>query len=235
MSLQRIFAIPDIHGRFDLLDKLLATLREEAKLDLGEDKLIFLGDMIDRGPDSYRVLAEIRNYQDGSPENVVVLAGNHEWLAIDACTQRTESAMDLWKWNGGDATVRSFKKGLKPFLPDDWVKWMAALPLSHEEPGFFFSHAPVPLEMDRNSSMRGKPFSKQELIWTYESDEGRYARNMLPETIGVCGHVHRLRHGCQEPRFYEHYYFLDAGCGCQMSAPLVAVEVRSKQIWWARP
>jgi hypothetical protein len=56
---------------------------------------------------------------------------------------------------------------------------------------------------------------------------------MRPEgKIGVCGHVHQLRNGVLEPRLYDHYIFADAGCGCMNdgSAPLVAIEVKTRRV-----
>lgn len=228
----RIFAVPDIHGRADLLARLMTRLDAEAALDLNTDHLVFLGDMIDRGPNSAGVVKIIQLTQAAHPDHVIVLGGNHEWLAIDAVTNPTLDNRYLWDVNGGGRTLRSFGPD---GIPDETVKWMAALPLSFEKDGFFFSHAPVPAERYRLKSNQGQPFTKEELIWTYGPDEEDIARDMRPTTIGVCGHIHQLQRGIKEPRFYGHYYFLDAGCGCSPFAPLCAVEVKSKTVFTVHP
>jgi serine/threonine protein phosphatase 1 len=253
MTQSRLFAIPDIHGRLDLLNKLLDILFTTHLLDLAVDKLVFMGDMIDRGPQSKQVLDKIRELEANHPDNVIVLAGNHEWLAIDAYINPTEDNQYLWHRNGGIATLESFgvytdKNPSGPYgmgdagwfahgkLPEDYVRWMAKLPLKHEEPGFFFSHAPVPRENRRNIMWRGtKDFSKSELTWTYDRDEFGIARVHDNGVIGVCGHIHQLDRGVIEPRFYDHYIFADAGCGCSDRAPLVAIEVNTREVIYARP
>lgn len=231
--MRNLWAIPDIHGRKDLLDAVLLKLHEEEDLNLTIDKIIFLGDYIDRGPESKAVLDLILKMTNQYPGQVIALAGNHEWLMIDGLS-RGGDHQQLWLLNGGGPTLRSFAIDA-PLEP--YVKWLASLPLSHEEPGFFFSHAPVPNEEDRNSSLRGKPFTKQELIWTYHSPEDMYARK-FEDKVGVCGHVHALNRGLREPRFYNHYtnyIFADAGCGCSQTAPLVAIEVKTRHVVYAWP
>jgi hypothetical protein len=231
MKMERIFAIPDIHGRADLLQALLTKLSLEEKMDLRSDKLIFLGDMIDRGPDSKNVIEIIRRTQKLAPKNVVVLAGNHEWLCINARTRLRLEDTQLWYWNGGLATQDSYGG----MVPDEVVGWMANLPVKHEEPGFFFSHAPVPPELQRRGALRGQPFTLNELTWTHSDPEITCARVFEDGKIGVCGHIHQLRKGIKEPRFYDHYIFADAGCGCLESAPLVAIDVNSRKVIYAFP
>ncbi len=239
MVSQRIFAIPDIHGRVDQLEALIDKLDKEAKLDLTRDRLVFLGDMIDRGPYSNQVIERIRGMQQGSPNHVTVLAGNHEDLALAACDR--EEHLELWLVNGGGKTLESYglswytasEGGIEPemLLPKGVQRWLKALPTSYQQDGFFFSHAPLPKEKHRLKSNQGKPFTREELTWTYGDDEPDLARDMTPKHIGVCGHIHQLRRRIFEPRLYDHYYFLDAGAGCGLGAPLFAMEVKSKTLY----
>lgn len=237
----RIFAIPDIHGRLDLLKALWERLLKEQFLDLTQDKVVFMGDMIDRGPDSKGVLDFIKDLVDTHPNNVIALAGNHEWLAIDAHIKPSYDNEYIWHVNGGLNTLKSFADPYTPGhtprrMPDDYIKWMAFLPLQHQEPGFFFSHAPVPRENRRNIMYRGTPdFQPEELMWTYDRDEFGVARDHGNGVVGVCGHIHALNKGVMAPRFYDHYIFADAGCGCSSKAPLVAIEVKSREVIYAWP
>ena len=66
-----LYAIGDIHGRLDKLDALLAML----PLQPG-DRLVFLGDYVDRGPDSRGVVARLIEVADAYP--CEFLLGNHE-------------------------------------------------------------------------------------------------------------------------------------------------------------
>jgi len=79
----RTFAIGDIHGDFD---SLLTVLGKLPALD-AEDTIVFLGDYLDRGPDSARLIRFLRlEIQQMVPCKVVVLRGNHEdgWLRVRA-------------------------------------------------------------------------------------------------------------------------------------------------------
>lgn len=231
-----IWAIPDIHGRFDLFEKLWEKLGQE--IDLAKDDLYYLGDMVDRGPQSREVIQAIRGQCAASPNNVFALRGNHEQMMMDACLRKGYDEEYLWKINGGKNTLWSYANR-EDILEDD-LKWLYSLPLSIESDGFFFSHAPVPREK-RRSTMAGKPFALHELIWNYPAngDEVACSRNFKTDDdkdlIGVCGHVHALnKHPpVLGPRFYDHYYFLDSGCGCWDKAPLVAVEVTTRRTIFA--
>lgn len=232
----RLFAVPDIHGRLDLLEKLLELLFTQEKLDLTIDKLIFLGDMIDRGPDSYGVIECIKNLQEAHPMNVIALLGNHEGMCV-LYYGRGKLAHDahLWFSNGGYQTEDSYKRVGHSNMTQEHLIWLAYLPLKHEEPGYWFSHAPVPRESYRLVVNRDQPFTPEELTWTYNSDEQGVARDHGNGIIGISGHIHQLRKGIMTPRFYPHHYYLDCGAGCSMKAPLVAVELDTKKVVYAWP
>jgi len=85
MKNKRYYAFPDIHGRKDLLRKALEFVYDA---NPEGDKIIFLGDYIDRGPDNYGVLKTVMN----PPENweFITLLGNHEEMFIDAYIGRYE-------------------------------------------------------------------------------------------------------------------------------------------------
>ncbi len=104
---QRIYAIGDIHGRCDLLDMLLTQIEAD---DLGREpsdtKLIFLGDLVDRGPDSKGVIERLMALRSGSP-NVRFLMGNHEELLILAY-EGDRRATGLFNRVGGKDTLLSY-------------------------------------------------------------------------------------------------------------------------------
>ncbi|HKV40062.1 MAG TPA: metallophosphoesterase, partial [Blastocatellia bacterium] len=67
------YVIGDIHGRSALVDQLT----RDVPWDISRDKIVFLGDLIDRGPDAPGVIERVMAMQRANP-NVVVLRGNHE-------------------------------------------------------------------------------------------------------------------------------------------------------------
>ena len=85
------YAIGDIHGRFDLLTTLLAQIEHHCA-GRGR-KIVFLGDYIDRGPDSAGVVATVRKLQAREPDAIVCLKGNHEDLMLKA--YQDENKVDL--------------------------------------------------------------------------------------------------------------------------------------------
>ena len=236
MKTNRTYCVPDIHGRLDLLHKLWAKLVDDENLDLNQDKVVFLGDMIDRGPDSYGVVEFIRELTLLHPTNVIALAGNHDWMLIMAKTRGSYDDWSMWSNNGGKATMDSYNKvGFDDVLAEH-IKWLANLPFKYELPGYFLSHAPAPSEGHRNILNKGLPeFTPDELTWSYHKDEWGLARHHKNGVIGVSGHIHQLSKGIMEPRFYDHHFYLDCGCGCSDKAPLVAVEINTKKVIYAWP
>ena len=117
-----VFAVGDIHGRSDLLAALIDEAAREPKL---RDKraIVFLGDLVDRGPDSLGAidLAMAAKARVGADE-AIALMGNHEAmmrLALDPETPWDDAldAFDTWIANGGDRTMAEFLKAGEP--PDD--------------------------------------------------------------------------------------------------------------------
>ncbi len=230
MNSTRIFAVPDIHGRNDLLQELLRHLKEEKALDLTQDKLIFLGDYIDRGTDSKGVIETIKDLTEKHPENVFAVRGNHEDMGIKACVNGNWDDKYLWIMNGGDKTTQSYNFRPGPgnsapcYIDHEHIKWLASLRLFHIEEYFFFSHAPVHKDYSGDYTDLS--------TWTYIDfiDEEENSAK-IPGKVGVCGHIHRLREGFQtKPRMYPHYIFADSGCGCSSKAPLTCVEVVSREV-----
>ncbi len=102
----RIYAIGDIHGRIDLLDALLEMiLANERSQPAKRPVLIFLGDYIDRGPDSCGVVDRL--IEDIPPAfTSIFLRGNHEEMMVRCF--RTPDYFDTWADNGGLATAQSY-------------------------------------------------------------------------------------------------------------------------------
>lgn len=82
---ERIYAIGDVHGRYDLLIRLLERLYEDAMRfeDGRRPRFVFLGDVIDRGEDSKRVLKALLSLNEANPDDVVTLLGNHEAALLE--------------------------------------------------------------------------------------------------------------------------------------------------------
>jgi serine/threonine protein phosphatase 1 len=153
----RTFALGDIHGELGQLRVVLAKL---PALD-AQDTLVFLGDYVNRGPDSRGVIDHLVTLQSTSPAKVVCLRGNHE----DAWLRVRREGWDEFVFppdHGCFATLRSFRGGSPPrpaekpddeemtlmasgdFLPPAVIDWMTALPLWYEDEHAIYVHAGLP-------------------------------------------------------------------------------------------
>lgn len=103
----RVYAIGDIHGRLDLLDDALSRI--EADIDAREPAqniIVFLGDLIDRGPSSAQVVERLRTYQCDSVRTIFLI-GNHEEVLLRLLRGESSFLRD-WLAFGGAECARSY-------------------------------------------------------------------------------------------------------------------------------
>lgn len=136
MVRMKTIVIGDVHGCYNELKELITTLEVEQEYKKGTDKLVFLGDYIDRGENSRKVIEFIRNLQEEN-DNVIALMGNHEDMLLNYLDGKDDS----WTWNGHKKTMDSYKGFQKQF--DNDVEWMRNLPVYHEDDNFVYVHAGV--------------------------------------------------------------------------------------------
>lgn len=108
----RIYAIGDIHGRLDLLTRLLALVEQDAlRWPQKNKKLVFLGDYVDRGLDSRGVLNRLLEpFVDGLAP--IFLRGNHDDMLLQFLDGKME-ILPSWTQLGGASTIASY--GVNPF------------------------------------------------------------------------------------------------------------------------
>jgi serine/threonine protein phosphatase 1 len=131
------YAIGDIHGCADALARLLARI--DTHRAGAPRRLVFLGDYIDRGPDSAGVVATLRALQVAEPDAVTCLMGNHESLMLGAYRDGFGAAP--WLENGGVATLQSFGTPDPQALPRDVLAWISALPTAWADARRYYVHA----------------------------------------------------------------------------------------------
>ncbi len=170
---QRIYAIGDIHGRNDLLLQLLAQIEaDSAARGAAEMLIIFLGDLVDRGPDSAGVIETAMHLQ-ASGCNVRFLKGNHEEVFINACREREAKTIRFFLRIGGEETILSYPisrgeylaldmaelgERLESLIPKDHVAFLDSFENMIIVGDYAFVHAGirpgVPLADQKNSDLR---------------------------------------------------------------------------------
>ncbi len=131
---KRLFAIGDIHGCFDSLKELI----ENNILLQKNDKLILLGDYIDRGAKSKEVVDFIIELLENS-YNVIPLMGNHDALLLDAFED--EKNISKWIQNGGDETLKSFEISSVKDIESKYIKFFKDLRFYYSFEDCLFVHA----------------------------------------------------------------------------------------------
>lgn len=154
----RTIAIGDIHGCYDDLVDIITALEEDGKYNKETDKLVFLGDYIDRGNDSNKVIAYIRELQKNN-KNVIALMGNHEDMCIDYF--KTDYKDATWFRNGGYQTIKSYNGDYNQLAKD--MYWMQHLPLYYEDDNCVYVHAGIDVTKSMNEQ------SRHCLLWVREN------------------------------------------------------------------
>jgi len=125
-----IHVVGDIHGCLKPLQRLL----EKIELQPG-DELVFIGDYIDRGPQS----REVVDYLLGLPYRCVFLLGNHEKMLLDYLSGKDDG---LFLPNGGMATLRSYGGDFSD-IPPAHLSFFHSLRPMYETPEYLFVHAGI--------------------------------------------------------------------------------------------
>lgn len=124
---KRIYAIGDVHGRNDLLQLLLhQILADNASLPPADCEIIFLGDLIDRGPESAQVIDTVIQLKQRFP-SVRCLMGNHEEIYLAAATGDVKSVRFFCRI-GGRETILSYNITLREYNELDIDSLAARLP-----------------------------------------------------------------------------------------------------------
>jgi serine/threonine protein phosphatase 1 len=132
----RAYAVGDVHGRLDLLDQLIARIEADiAQRAPSMNYVIFLGDLIDRGPQSRGVVERLRTWQpnDATP---IFLCGNHEEVMMRVLAGEPTILSD-WLRFGGAECLASY--GLSPATikemdePEAVAAIRTAIPAEHQE------------------------------------------------------------------------------------------------------
>lgn len=189
----KTYAIGDIHGCLNSLKRLSDLVRFQRR-----DLIVFLGDYIDRGPDSKGVIEWIM--ERGKSTNIVALRGNHEVMILEA--QHNRAKLNLWCSSGGSETLLSYGSASS----QDWI---SNIPSAHWD---FFRRTQRYFETDDRIFVHGKvaPELKMKEQDPYTLIWGK-CHDMQPHRSGkkiICGHTPQVD---GKPRVYGFGVCIDTG------------------------
>ncbi|MES2135591.1 MAG: metallophosphoesterase family protein [Pseudomonadota bacterium] len=132
----RAYVVGDIHGRLDLLDQLLAKIHDDLRnRPASRTRLVFVGDLIDRGPNSAQVVERLRTYRHHGVKPVFLL-GNHEEVLLRILAG-DKSLIESWLKFGGLQCLKSYgldRKELRAKEPEELIGTIQqAVPHKHAE------------------------------------------------------------------------------------------------------
>jgi serine/threonine protein phosphatase 1 len=200
----RTYAVGDVHGRLDLLRRAVDAISDH----VGDRtfRVVFLGDYVDRGPESRGVVEFLIDLQRRWP--VTCLKGNHEELMLQAVTEPGDRRLERWLEYGGEQTLASYGLGREGDLgriPSEHLRWMTGLPRTTGDRHRIYVHAGL---------MPGLPSHRQKdetCLWIRE--RFLQARAGEFEAHVVHGHtpVWEGKPDPAEPELLEHRTNIDTG------------------------
>lgn len=183
----RLLAVGDIHGCLDKLEALVTKIRPSE-----DDRMVFLGDYINRGPDSRGVVDFLLDLKSKVP--CVFLLGNHEKMLLEFLANNNSEFL----FNGGDKTLESYNCNNFGGMPFSHISFFNELYPYYETNDHIFVHAGL------KPGIPPKEQNLHDLIWI--RDEFLYSDYDWGKTI-VYGHtINRM------PILLKNRIGLDTGC-----------------------
>lgn len=169
--LNSVYVLPDIHGNLELLNKCLKAILPLRHSDGGMDRLIVLGDMIDRHKDSCKVVDRLIELKKEYPDQIIFLIGNHELLLLKSLNlqknrnhslQTQQASFQIWLNNGGILTFSGYyeqktgkefdlnsdgvsRVGLANYIPKEHIEFFNSLLPYYEFEDYLFVHGGLDL------------------------------------------------------------------------------------------
>lgn len=214
----RIFAVGDVHGCIKTLNSLLNEIKLKKT-----DKLIFLGDLIDRGPNSKAVLDLFFSLKsEGYDVNSII--GNHEFMMLESLLAK--SKREHWKKQGGDIVLKNFNLAHPEQIPKKYFDLISSFPLFLELGGYILVHAGLNFDIDNSFE------DKDAMIWE-RNREGIDTTKLDGKTMLV-GHTPKSLDEIKES-LNSSRIFLDGGCVYKNNhklSKLFALELNEKKLYW---
>jgi serine/threonine protein phosphatase 1 len=220
----RTLVIGDIHGKLDLLNRLLDKMEYRA----GDDRLILIGDLVDRGEDSRGVVTRAIALKREAPNNVIILRGNHEAMMLAALSHPESEQAELWYYNGGIETLQSYMNDEGEFdVPEEHWDFLASLPTWYEDDHAIYVHASLPQDDEGNFAHPGEMSESPELYW---SRNRRFFAEYQGKTV-VFGHTITGMVFGEKEKVWFRDSLIGVDTGAYLTGVLSAVELPSRRVF----
>ncbi|TMO64870.1 metallophosphoesterase [Pseudoalteromonas aurantia] len=189
---KRVFVVGDLDADFKALNDALVRV----SFDPASDLLICLGDVIDRGVDSVRLLEYLQEI------GAVIVLGNHEHIMIESILGHDETAKSLWVQNGGGWHLNESPKLLRS-LCQFLLKQPLSVVLEYQSHKIGLSHT-LPTDWDWNHKQDDKRHLVASLLW----DRDRVKKRKHIQNLGVDFSIHG-HNSTQVPFWIANTYHID--------------------------
>lgn len=237
-----IFAVSDIHGHLDILQETLKNVDLTAK----DNKLILLGDYIDRGDKSCETLYFIKEFSERCPGQVIPLMGNHEIMLLDDLDadypmgefseiikyiSEDEYKVIVAKCNdSSDQLLQSmmvykYVIALIKAKHKNLLAWLKSLPYIYETDIQIFVHAGIDEEAGEDWKWGT---SDEKFVWKYPPQMGKFYKDI------IAGHTHisttnkdEIYHNVFWDK--ESHFFIDGATASSKIIPLLKYDTTKKR------
>ena len=209
------YVIGDIHGQVKALEQCL----ERSGFDMGNDTLICLGDVCDRGyhvKESFDLLLEVRN--------LIYVLGNHDtWFLDWALTGKAEFT---WEVQYGEITQDNYRDG----VPESHIRLLKNAKMYHLDDNRLFVHAGIdiykPLEEQTEYDLL---WNRDLVVHAFEIKDAPEISLDLPFAEIYVGHTPTINYGTDKPVFVKGLWLLDTGAG--WGEKLTIMDIETKEFW----
>jgi serine/threonine protein phosphatase 1 len=212
MDSGRMIAIGDVHGCVHALDTVLEAIRP-----LADDRIVFLGDLIDQGKESREVLERIIRLREEC--EVVLIRGNHEEMLYAA--RESEPALRYWERCGGVPTLNSYRFGakLEEIPAEHWALLDTCVPY-YETDDYIFTHANyyanLPMDEQPEYALRWELF-----------DQSKELPHCSGKTV-IVGHTEQ-----KDAEILDLGFAMCIDTACWKYGWLTAIDAPSREYWQA--
>jgi len=217
----RLLVAGDVHGYLKALQDAL----KKASFDPSKDRLLFLGDLVDRGPRAKEVLDYLLYLKRTMPpENLILVRGNHDQMFLSYLQTNWEDP--VWLDQGARETLQSYPGA----IPVEHKELLLSAKNYHLENNQLFVHAGIDQDVALADQREGILFWDRNLVASARAGHSVISiERGEPYWNVFVGHTPTTILGSDSPLHFENLYMLD--CGVAWGGHLAVMDAQTKEYW----